>query len=102
MKRIDKARNWMRDNINTEAKLKSETDSIVHEAMIIATLGKIVSTDGYSSADEQDYQQYANALINGARDAAAAAKDQSFQKFTDAINKVNKSCEQCHANYGSN
>ena len=102
MKRIDKARNWMRDNINTEAKLKSETDSIVHEAMIIATLGKIVSTDGYSSADEQDYQQYANALINGARDAAAAAKDQSFQKFNDAINKVKKSCEQCHQKYGSN
>ena len=102
MKRIDKAKNWMRDNINTEAKLKGESEAIVHEAMVIAALGKIVAAEGYSSADEADYQQFANALINGAKDAAAAAKDQSFQKFTDSMNKVNKSCEQCHANYGSN
>lgn len=102
MKRIDKAKNWMRDNINTEAKLKGESEAIVHEAMVIAALGKIVAADGYSSADEADYQQFANALINGAKDAAAAAKDQNFQKFTDSMNKVNKSCEQCHANYGSN
>ena len=92
----------MRDNINTEAKLKGESEAIVHEAMVIAALGKIVAADGYSSADEADYQQFANALINGAKDAAAAAKDQNFQKFTDSMNKVNKSCEQCHANYGSN
>jgi hypothetical protein len=101
MKRIEKARNHLRDNINTEAKLKSDTESIVHETLIISTLGKIVATEGYSSADEADYQQFADALINGAKDATTAAKDQSFQKFTDSMNKVNKSCDQCHANYGN-
>lgn len=101
MKRIDRARGHLRDNINTEAKLKADTEGVVHETLMISSLGKIVATEGYSSADEQDYQQFANALINGAKDATAAAKDQSFQKFTDAMNKVNKSCDQCHANYGN-
>ncbi len=101
MKRIEKARNHLRDNINTEAKLKAGTDDILHETLMIATLGKVVTTEGYGSADEQDYQNFAAALINGAKDASAAAKDQSFQKFTDAMNKVNKSCDQCHANYGN-
>lgn len=101
MKRIEQARNHLRDNINTEAKLKSDTDSIVHETLIISSLGKVISNDSYSSADEQDYQQFAEALINGAKDATAAAKDMSFDKFQNAMNKVNKSCDQCHANYGN-
>jgi len=101
MKRIEQAKNWMRDNINTEAKLKGDADAILHEALIISTLGKVVTTEGYSNTDEEDYQQYADALINGAKDAATATKDQSFEKFTQAMDKVNKSCDQCHANYGN-
>ncbi|MEK6259547.1 MAG: hypothetical protein AABP62_13095 [Planctomycetota bacterium] len=101
MKRIEKARDWLRLNINTEAKLKSESDAILHEAMIIATYGKIIATEGYTSADEEDYKKYAEALIGGAQEAVSAAKDQSFQKFTDALNKVNKSCGDCHLNYGN-
>ena len=101
MKRIELARNHLRDNINTEAKLKSETESIVHETLIISSLGKVISTEGYSSADEQEYQQFAESLIGGAKDATAAAKDMSFEKFQNAMNKVNKSCDQCHASYGN-
>lgn len=101
MKRIEKARNHLRDNINTEAKLKSDVEGVLHETLIITTLGKMVAMEGYESADESDYQDYANALINGGKEASAAVKDQSFQKFTEAMNKVNKSCDQCHANYGT-
>lgn len=101
MKRIEKARNHLRDNINTEGKLKGDAEGVLHETLLIATLGKLIAKDGYSSADEADYQQYADALINGAKEASAAVKDQSFQKFTEAMNKVNKSCDQCHANYGT-
>ena len=101
MKRIEKAKNWMKDNINTEGKLKDEADSVLHEAQIIATLGKVIATEGYSNTDEEDYRQYANALIEGAQEASTATKDQSFEKFTQSMDKVNKSCDQCHANYGN-
>ncbi|MBS0203115.1 MAG: hypothetical protein JSS49_09475 [Planctomycetes bacterium] len=101
MKRIEKARNHLRDNINTDAKLKSESDSVQHEAMMISTLGKVVSFEDYTSADEEEYKGFVEALISGAKEANAAAKDQSFQKFTDSMNKVNKSCDQCHAQYGN-
>lgn len=101
MKRIEKARNHLRDNINTEAKLKADTDGIVHETLMISSLGRVVTLEGYTSADEEDYKQFAEALIGGANEATAAAKDQSFQKFTESMNKVNKSCDQCHANYGN-
>lgn len=101
MKRIEKAKNWMRDNINNDAKLKGEADAILHEAVMISTLGKVVSLEGYTNTDEQDYQQFVNALIGGAQEAQSAVKDQSLKKFTDSMNKVSKSCDQCHANYGN-
>jgi len=100
MKRIEKAKNWMKDNIVNDAKLKSETDSILHEAALISTLGKVVTTEGYVSAEEPEYQQFAKLLIEGAQEATGAVKDQNLKKFKDAMDKVNKSCADCHANYG--
>ena len=99
MYRIQDARDWMRLNINNEAKLKSEKETILHEAAVMAALGKVISTDGYGGTDEEEYQKYANDLINGAKEATAAASDQSFSKFTDAINKIAKSCSDCHPKY---
>ena len=99
MFRIQDARDWMRLNINNEAKLKSEKETILHEAALVAALGKIIATEGYGGTDEEEYQKYANDLINGAKEAAGAANDQSFPKFTDAINKIAKSCTECHPKY---
>ena len=99
MFRIQDARDWLRLNINNEAKLKSEKETILHEAALVAALGKIIATEGYGGTDEEEYQKYANDLINGAKEAAGAANDQSFPKFTDAINKIAKSCTECHPKY---
>jgi len=102
MKRIHNAKDWMRVNIDTEAKLKSQSEVVVHEAMMIAALGKVVTTNGYSGSDEADYQKFANTLITSAREAAVAAKDQDFQKFMVSTKKMTTACDQCHANYGNN
>lgn len=99
MKRIEKASEWLRLNINTEAKLKSEQETIQHEAMLIAALGKIIATDGYADAEEAEYQKYATDLIAGGKEAGAAAKDQNYKQFTDSINKIGKSCTECHPKY---
>ncbi len=99
MQRIEKASEWLRLNINTEAKLKSELETIQHEAMLIAALGKMTSLAGYDGTDEADYQKYAADLIAGGQEAGAAAKDQNYKQFTDSINKIVKSCTECHPKY---
>ena len=79
---------------------RAKPDSILHEAGLISTLGKVVTTEGYVSAEEPEYQQFAKLLIEGAQEATGAVKDQNLKKFKDAMDKVNKSCADCHANYG--
>ncbi len=99
MKRIEKASEWLRLNINTEAKLKSELETIQHETMLVASLGKIIATEGYTDAEEADYQKFATDLITGGKEAGEAAKDQNYAKFTESINKIGKSCTECHPKY---
>ena len=99
MQRIQKASEWLRLNINTEAKLKSEQETIVHEAMMVAALGKIIAAEGYDSTDEAEYQKYATDLINGGKEAGVAVKDKNYKQFTDAVNKISKSCTECHPKY---
>lgn len=101
MKRIHNGNEWLRLNINNEAKLKSGKETILHEAALVAALGKIIATEGYAGTDEDEYQKYAKNLIDGAKEAAGAANDQSFPKFTEAINKIGKSCTECHPKYAT-
>ncbi len=99
MKRIEKASEWLRLNINTEAKLKSELETIQHEAMLIAAFGKIIAMEGYPDTEEADYQKFATDLITGGKEAGEAAKDMNYAKFTESINKIGKSCTECHPKY---
>lgn len=99
MKRMKLAFDAMKSNINTEAKLKSDQEPAIHEAMVLSVLSKIILLDGYSSADEGEYQQFGKDMVERCLEAAQAVKDQDFSKFQDAINKIDKSCGECHAQY---
>ncbi len=101
MKRIEKASEWMRANINSESKFKGELEQILNEATIISVLGKVAAHPSYESATEEDYKQYAKDLIDGAREAVGSTQDQSYKNFENAINKITKACTDCHANYGN-
>jgi hypothetical protein len=101
MKRIEKASEWMRANINNETKFKGELEQILNEATIISVLGTVAAHPSYESATEEDYKKYAKDLIDGAREAVGSTQDQSYKKFEGAINKITKACTDCHANYGN-
>jgi hypothetical protein len=99
MRRMKLAFEALKLNINTDVKLKSEQEQALHESMILTALAKIIMTDGYSSADEAEYQQFAKEMIERCMEATQAVKDQDFSKFQDAINKIDKTCGECHVQY---
>jgi len=99
MRRMKLAMDALKLNINTEAKLKSEADQALQEAMVLAALAKMITLEGYSSAEEAEYQAFANSMIDQCVMATQAVKDQDFMKFQDAINSVDKTCSDCHTQY---
>ncbi|MBI1346460.1 hypothetical protein GC163_09235 [bacterium] len=101
MKRIEKASEWMRANINSESVFNKELDQIRQESTMITVLGTIISDHSYTSADEEDYANFAKSLVDGAKEATLSVEEKSYPKFQDAINKVTKACAECHASYGN-
>lgn len=101
MRRIEKAKDWLKQDVNSETKFKSMSDQIQHEAAILAALASVIKTEGYDYTENDDYQQFASSLFEGARDAASASKDGSYERFKQAVDKVNKSCTDCHGIYGN-
>lgn len=101
MKRIERARDWLQKDVVSEAKLKSMSDSVQREAAILAALATVVTTNGYEYTDNDDYQNFARQLVEGAREAAEAGRESVFAKFKRAVEKINKSCTDCHGVYGN-
>ena len=101
MKRIEKAKDWLRQDVNSENKFKTQSAQVQHEAAIIAALATMISKKGYDYTLEDDYQRFARELNEGAREAANASTNDSFEKFKFAIDKINKSCTDCHGTYGN-
>lgn len=101
MKRIEKASEWMRANINSESVFEKELDQIRQEAAVLAALAKLIADHSYESADEDDYENYAKNLKDGAVEAGSGAAEKSYSKFQSGMNKVQKACAECHANYAT-
>jgi hypothetical protein len=101
MRRIEKAKNYLQQDINSESKFKSLADQAKHEAAIIAALGTVITTSGYEYTADDEYQKHAKSLIDGGKDATIALQDEAFDRFKQAVDKVNKSCTDCHQSYGT-
>lgn len=99
MKRMHLAKEALKLEINTEAKLKSQVEQALLEAMVLTALSKIVARPDYGSADEADYQRFIQLMIEKCQAATQAVQDQDFPKFQDAINVIDKTCNDCHVQY---
>ena len=101
MKRIERAKNFLQQDVNSEAKFKSLVDQARREAAIVSALGTVITTAGYEYTEDDEYQKHARSLIDGGKEAAAALQDDVYDRFKQAVDKVNKSCTDCHASYGN-
>jgi hypothetical protein len=101
MKRISMAHEMLRSNITTAAKLKSESEAVLQETAMLWAMAVIAADRTYESAEEPDYQQWAQDLIAGSKDMHTAAQEQSFEAFRAGIDKTQKACQDCHNSYGT-
>jgi cytochrome c556 len=102
MKKMEKVRDWMKANLTTEANFKADLPRIQQDGSILLALSALVSDHSYESADEEDYQKYAQQLVDASKAALAAGKAEDFAAFTTSIQAIQKACGDCHNDYGTN
>jgi hypothetical protein len=78
MKRIKKSFDYLRTDITTEGRFKELPDDVIREASVLASFGRLISTESYDSADQEQYRQFVGDFMQANVDVAAASKAGDF------------------------
>ena len=99
MKRIKTSFEYLKAEINTEARFKESPEDVTREASVLASMGGMISTSSYDSTDEEEYQKFVTDFIQACVDMSAAATTDDYAKFEDARSRVQNACNACHGEY---
>jgi len=98
MKRMDRSFQWLKKSGPAKQVLRKAGNAI-HESTLLAALGRVIAVGHYDSADDPKYKAHANELTKSATDVAAAVKSDDAAAFDDAVGRVQKRCDACHAEF---
>ena len=101
MQRLQINSDYLRANFQTEAKLDKGQDDAAHAASVTAAITKVIGTEGYGSADEDEYKAFVKSMVDSNLTMMKAARDKDFAAFSEANGKVIKYCNDCHQAYQS-
>jgi len=102
MKRVERSADWLKSNNGTEAAFKSNKDEILQEAIVLATIAKVIAHDDYGYADDEDYLGHSIPMLESGLKMATAVNEESFDNFDAGLSRALQSCTECHTNYRNN
>lgn len=74
-------------------------DQLAHEGQIFAAIGVVLQKEGLEDADDTEYRAFAQMLVTGGQELAAACKEKNYDAASKATNLIVNSCEKCHEVY---
>lgn len=102
MFRMERAFNYLKLNVNTEAAFKKEGAKVTHEGLVLAALARAVAAPTYEDADLDEYQKFARELLQCGTGVAEAVKNGDFAAYNAALDRGSKACTDCHSNFKNN
>jgi hypothetical protein len=92
----------LRANYQAASSLEKKSEEAAHTASIVAAYSKVIGTDGYNSADEDDYKSFLKLLVDANLNMAKAAREKDFDAFSKSNGPIPKICSDCHLVYKGN
>jgi hypothetical protein len=83
----------------SESEFEDNLDKLSHEGQIFAAIGEVLQKEGLEDADDDEYKKFAQMLVAGGKELAAACKEKKFDAASKATNLIANSCEKCHEAY---
>ena len=71
-------------------------DSLQHHAELVAVLGKVMTVAEMPFADEKEYVNLANEMIEQAKQVVLAVKTDNAELARQSAAKIGQSCTKCH------
>lgn len=81
---------------SSPSEFSNNRDELVHEAELVAMMGRILATEGMDDTEDEGYRELSLAMMQAAHEAANAAEQDEYQTATEAINRLGQTCTNCH------
>jgi hypothetical protein len=99
MKRMDRSFQRLKKGGTAQQLLKKDAGQAIEDAAMLAVLSRVIAVGHYESADDPKYRGHSTALTHAATDLATAAKAGEAPAFSDALTRIQKRCDACHADF---
>jgi hypothetical protein len=81
------------------AAFAKSSEMVIHEAQVIAAISAAIQREGYGSADDDTYLQYARDMQNSATAISNAVKAKDYDAASKAFSAIKQKCDECHGAY---
>lgn len=102
MMRMAEAERRMKNEAGNESAFTSKKELVQHEAMIMASLTKIVSKEEYGYGDDPEFVGYAQKVMDACETIRDAADTGTFSAYDLALSRISTNCQECHSVYKNN
>jgi hypothetical protein len=99
MKRMDRSFQRLKKGGTAQQLLKKDAGQATEDAAMLAVLSRVITVGHYDSADDPKYRGHSTDLTRSATDLATAAKSGEAPAFADALTRIQKRCDACHADF---
>ncbi len=99
MKRMDRSFQHLKKGGSAEQLLKKDAGQVTEDAAMLAVLSRVIAVGHYDSAEDPKYREHAAELTRAATDLGTAAKSGEAPAFSDALTRIQKRCDACHADF---
>lgn len=89
----------LKEATSTPQSFSRDAENVVHEAALIAALGRILQRPDMLDADDEDYTAIAEEMVVAAQALSAAAEAADHDAAVQSLNRINRSCINCHAEW---
>lgn len=102
MMRMEEAERRLKTEAGSESAFSSKKEMVQHEAVILASLTKIVTLEGYGYSDDGEFKGYAQQIIEACETIRDAADTGTYSAYDLALSRISTNCQECHSVYKNN
>ena len=99
MQRLQESVDKLRPMLANKDGFSESPEEILHEASIVAALGRILVDETMEDGDDEDYAAHSNIMAGGALEIASALQTGNYSGAEAGLNTINQSCSNCHDEY---
>lgn len=99
MQRLEKTLERLKQNSGNKAAFTSAKEELFHDASLIAAIGKVLVQDDVEDGDDEEYAELSIKMARAALEVRQAISLDNFEIAAAAINRIEQSCNDCHADW---